>query len=125
MIGDERCWEPAGYGKVQAIGKFAIARPFLVRTEIGDRTLDLDSNDLAASPDSQNIGAASVSEREFDERGIAELVQGAANSARQSTGINRFYSEYVGGRNGHDTRTLLAMREIVVNHRPVAMGGVR
>jgi hypothetical protein len=123
IIGDQRGGKPACDGKVQAVGKFAIARPFSVGAEIGERALDLDSDDLTAPPQSQDIGAAAVGEREFDESGVAKLAQGAANSARQETGINRFGGEYVGGRNGHNGGILDAQSGLVVDERPGAAGG--
>ncbi len=42
ILGDQRDRKPICHGEVQAIGKFAIARPLLVGTKIGHRTLDFD-----------------------------------------------------------------------------------
>jgi hypothetical protein len=82
ILRDQRGRKPARHGETQAVGKFAIVRPFVVGAKIGDRTLDFDDNQVAALAERQNIGAAAVGEREFDEARIAEVIEGAAHAAR-------------------------------------------
>src|SRR5947207_7154173 len=44
IIRDQKGWKIARHSKIQAVGKFSIARPFTIGTKIGDRSLDLDDN---------------------------------------------------------------------------------
>src|SRR5437763_5186773 len=48
IIRDQKGWKIAGHSKIQAVGKFSIARPFTIGTKIGDRRLDLDRNQFAS-----------------------------------------------------------------------------
>ena len=83
FLRDEHRWKPARHGEVETIGKLAISRPLLVCPKIGHRAFDLDDHQVAALAEGHNIGAATIGEREFDQTGIPELVQGTANPACQ------------------------------------------
>ena len=72
-----------GHGEIETIGEIAVGRPFAVGTEIGNRALDLDDDEVAGLAEGQHIGAPPVGERELDEAGIAELVERPAHATRE------------------------------------------
>ena len=72
--------------EIKTVREIAITRPFAIAAEIGDRALDFDNHEVASLAKPEDIGASPVDEREFDEAGIAELVEGAADAAREKGG---------------------------------------
>src|SRR4029079_12405196 len=72
--------------KVEPVCELPIAGPFAVGAEIGNRTLDLDDDEIARLAERQDVGAAPVGQGEFDEAGITELRQRPADAARQQQG---------------------------------------
>jgi hypothetical protein len=101
IIRDQKGWKIAGDSKIQAVGKFSIARPFAIGTKIGDGRLDLDGDQFASLAERKDIGAATVGERKFEEAGITELAERAADPARQNGGADRRRSMF----EGHHYRT--------------------
>ena len=69
--------------EIKTVREIAITRPFAIAAEIGDRALDFDDHEVASLAEPEDIGAAPVDEWKFDETGIAELVKGAADTARE------------------------------------------
>ena len=63
--------------------KIAVTRPLAIGAEIGDRALDFDNQEVARFADPEDVGAAPIDERKFDEAGIAELIEGAADAPRE------------------------------------------
>lgn len=70
----------------QTIGEIAVDHPLAIGAKIGDRVLDLDDHDVTGLSEPEDIGAAPVGERKFDEAGIAELVERAADTPREQRG---------------------------------------
>ena len=75
--------------EIQTIRKIAITRPFAIAAKIGDRALDFDNHEVARLAEPEDIGAAPVDERKFDEAGIAELVEGAADAPGEKRGCRQ------------------------------------
>jgi hypothetical protein len=98
FLGDERHGKTAWYGKIETIGEFAIIGPLAVGTEIGDRALDLDDDQIAAAPQRENIRAAAVGEREFEQAGVAELLERAADTASEKRRREGFAGRHCVGR---------------------------
>ena len=96
IIRDQKGRKIAGDSKIQAVGKVSVARPFAIGTEIGNRTLDLDRNQFASLAEGKDIGAAAAGKREFDEAGITELAERAADSACENAGAERRRSIFEG-----------------------------
>ena len=69
--------------EIKTVREIAITCPFAIAAEIGDRALDFDNHEVASLAEPEDIGAAPVDERKFDEAGIAELVKSAADAARE------------------------------------------
>ena len=69
--------------EIKTIRKIAITCPFAIAAEICDRALDFDNHEVTSLAEPEDIGAAPVDERKFDEAGIAELVKSAADAARE------------------------------------------
>ena len=88
IFGDQEHWKIARYSKIEAVGKFSIAGPFAVGTEIGDRSLDLYGDKIAGLAKREDIGAATIGEREFDKARIADLSKNAAYTAGDHGGAN-------------------------------------
>ena len=72
--------------EIKTVREIAITCPFAIAAEIGDRALDFDNHKVASLAEPEDIGAAPIDERKFDEADIAELVEGAANAAREERG---------------------------------------
>src|SRR5437868_3677736 len=86
FFGDENGWELVRHSEVKPVREFPIAGPFTVGAEIGHRALDLDNDEIAGFAKRQNVGPLSVGERKFGEAGITELIERAADAARQQQG---------------------------------------
>ena len=96
--------------EIQTISEIAVGCPFAIGAKIGDRALDLDDHDVAGFSEPKDVGAASIRERKFDEAGIAELAERAADTPReQRGGLCRFG----GGRNRHGRRCIIGGMDAV------------
>src|SRR6266446_6394090 len=80
---DEEGRKLVRHSEVEPIREFPIEGPFAIRAEIGHRAFDLDYHQLAGLAERQDVGAAPVGEREFEEARIAELLERAADAPRQ------------------------------------------
>ena len=87
-------WKVGRDREIKTICKIAVGRPLAIGSEIGDRALDLDNQEIASLAKPKDVGAAPVDQRKFDEAGIAELVERTADTAGQERG----------GRCGFDVR---------------------
>ena len=85
--------------EIKTICKIAVTRPLAIGAEIGDRALDFDNQEVAGFAKREDVGAAPVDERKFDEAGIAELIERSADAAREEGGCRRGIDA---GRNRHD-----------------------
>src|SRR5204862_7801032 len=83
FFGDEEGWKLVRHSEVEPVREFPIEGPFTIRAEIGHRAFDLDYHQIAGLAECQNVGAAPVGEREFEEARIAELLERAADAPRQ------------------------------------------
>jgi hypothetical protein len=70
---DQKGWKIAGHSEIEAVGKFPIVGPFTVGAKIGDRSLDLDGDEIAVLAKSEDIGTTAIGEREFEKADIAKL----------------------------------------------------
>ena len=84
--GMRRDGKPLRHREIEAVREIAIAAPFAVGAEIGDRGFDFDDDQIARPAERQDVGAAAIGEREFEQAGIAELGERAAGAARQTLG---------------------------------------
>jgi hypothetical protein len=75
--------------EIKTICKITVTRPLAIGAEIGDRALDLDNQEIASLAEPEDVGAAPVDERKFDEARIAQLVERTANAAREKGGGRR------------------------------------
>jgi len=86
FIGDQHLREVAGNREIKTVSKIAVGRPLAISAEIGDRSFDLDNYEIAGLAERKNISATPVREREFDEAGVAELIESAADAPSQELG---------------------------------------
>ena len=84
--------------EIKTICKITVTRPLAIGAKIGDRTLDLHDQQVAGLAESKDVGAAPVDQRKFDEAGVAELVERAADTAREKESSGRRVD---GGRSGY------------------------
>lgn len=89
IFGNQESRKIARHSKIEAVGKFSIARPFTVGAEICHRSLDLYGDDIAGPAKGEDIGASTIGEREFDKARIAELSENAAHTATEQGGTDR------------------------------------
>ncbi len=89
FIGDQHARKVVWHGKVKAIREVTVGAPFAVGAKIGHGRFDLDDHEVARLAESENIGAAAVGEREFHQAHVSEVLQGAADAARQKGGTGR------------------------------------
>ena len=75
--------------EIKTICKIAVTCPLVIGAEIGDRALDFDNQEVARFADPEDVGAAPIDERKFDEAGIAELIERSADAAREEGGCRR------------------------------------
>jgi hypothetical protein len=83
FFGDEHGRKPARHGEIKPVGELPVTAPFMVGAEVGDRGFDLDNDQIACPAEREDIGAAAVGEREFEETGIAPPGERAARPAGQ------------------------------------------
>ena len=100
FLGDQPLRKMARDREIKTIGKIAVGRPFVVGAKVGDRALDLDDHEIAGPAEPEDVGTAPVEEREFNETGIAELVEGAADAAREEGRCRRRLDAGWGGHDG-------------------------
>ena len=86
--------------EIKTICKITVTRPLAIGSEIGDRTLNLDNQEIASPAEPEDVGAAPVEKRKFGEAGITELVERAADAAREERGCRRGVNTGWGGHNG-------------------------
>ncbi len=85
FFGNEEDGKLVRHREVEPIRVLPIEGPFAIRAEIGHRAFDLDYHQIAGLAECDYVGAAPVGEREFEEAGIAELLERAADAPRQQT----------------------------------------
>ena len=83
FFGDQTRRKIVRHGEIKPVRELSVGGPFAVGAEIGHRALDLDDDEVAGLAERENVGAPAVGEREFDQAGIAELLERAADAARQ------------------------------------------
>jgi hypothetical protein len=86
FLGDEDRRKLVRNSEVEPIREIPVQSPFAIRAEIGHRAFDLDYHQIAGLAEREDVGAAPVGEREFEEARIAELLERAADAACQGTG---------------------------------------
>jgi len=69
-----------------------VVRPFLVGAKIGDRGFYFNNNDFAVAAERDEIGAASRRQRQLADHRVAERVQEARRTARDSDRSRRLPS---------------------------------
>lgn len=124
ILRDQRDRKSACYGEVQAIDELPITRPFLIGAEIGYRALDFDGDYVPSSAKSEDIGTASICQREFDKTRVAELVESAAHAAGKQHGIGAVGKRWLRGPKEHDRIILRAAIARVLVYRSDLRSGV-
>src|SRR5205823_13512633 len=73
FFGDEKARKFIRDSKIEPVRELPVEGPLAIRPEIGHRAFDLDDHQVAFLAERDDVGAAAVGEREFEEAGIAEL----------------------------------------------------
>jgi len=90
FFGDQKPRKVARNREKKPVGKFFVTGPFTIGPEVGHRAFDLDDDEVAGLAEREDVGTASICEREFEQTGIAELFERPAGAPRQQRGASRF-----------------------------------